>query len=57
MEEKVREDAKTRGDTQIIFKNISRFSRRAEKAFKEYMELYNLGVKLVFLDNTTVSTD
>ena len=57
LEETIREDVKNGADVQIIFKDISRFSRTAEEGFKKYMELYNLGVKLVFLDNPTVSTD
>lgn len=56
LEERVKKDIKS-DDVQIIFKDISRFSRNAKEGFKKYMELYNLGVKLIFLDNPTVSTD
>ena len=42
---------------EIVFKDISRFSREAENGFNKYMELYNMGVKLTFLDNQTVSSD
>lgn len=44
------------GDT-IVFKELSRFTREAEKGYQKYMELYNKGVHLVFIDNPTVSTD
>ena len=56
LEKRVKKDIKN-DDVQIIFKDISRFSRNAKEGFQKYMELYNLGVKLVFLDNPTVSTD
>ena len=45
-----------KGDT-IIFKEISRFTREAENGYSKYMELMELGINLVFLDNSTVSTD
>ena len=45
-----------KGDT-IVFKEISRFTREAEKGYKKYMELMQRGINLVFLDNPTVSTD
>lgn len=45
-----------KGDT-IYFKDISRFTREAENGYHKYMELFNKGVNLVFLDNPTVSTD
>lgn len=44
------------GDT-IIFKEISRFTREAENGFKKYMDLMGKGINLVFIDNSTVSTD
>lgn len=44
------------GDT-IVFKEISRFTRDAEEGYKKYMELMKKGIKLVFIDNMTVSTD
>lgn len=43
------------GDT-IVFKDISRFSREAEKGYNKYMELMNKGIELIFIDNPTVST-
>ncbi len=55
LEAKARKDIKV-DDVQIIFKDISRFSRNAREGFKKYMELYELGIRLVFLDNPTVST-
>ena len=56
LEEKVKKDIKNDA-VQIIFKDIARFSRNAKDGFKKYMEFYELGIKLVFLDNPTVSTD
>ena len=50
------EDILQKGDT-IVFKEISRFTRQAEKGFKKYMELMGRGINLVFLDNQTVSSD
>ena len=50
------EDILQQGDT-IVFKEISRFTRQAEKGFKKYMELMGRGINLVFLDNQTVSSD
>ena len=44
-------------DDTVIFKDISRFTREAENGYKEYMNLYNNGVNLVFLDNQTICTD
>lgn len=43
------------GDT-IVFKDISRFTRQADQGYKKYMELFEKGVDLVFIDNQTVST-
>lgn len=44
------------GDT-IVFKEISRFTRQAEEGYKKYMDLMQKGVKLIFIDNPTVSTE
>lgn len=44
------------GDT-IVFKDISRFTREYEAGYQKYMELMNKGVNLVFIDNSTISTD
>ncbi len=41
----------------IVFKDLSRFTREAENGYKKYMDLFEKGVNLVFLDNKTVSTD
>ena len=56
LEKQVRKDIKN-DEVQIIFKDIARFTRNAEEGFNKYMEFYNLGIRLVFLDNPTVSTD
>lgn len=44
------------GDT-IVFKDICRFTREYENGFRKYMELMEKGIRLVFLDNTVISTD
>lgn len=44
------------GDT-VVFKDVSRFTRDAAEGFAKYWELYQKGVNLVFLDNSTISTD
>ena len=43
------------GDT-IIFDSVSRMSRNAEDGYKQYMELYDNGVELVFLKEPYVNT-
>ena len=43
------------GDT-IIFDSVSRMSRNAEDGYKQYMELYDKGVELVFLKEPYVNT-
>lgn len=52
--EKLLKRVKT-GDT-IIFDSVSRMSRDAEDGYKQYMELYNKGVELVFLKEPYVNT-
>lgn len=44
------------GDT-IIFDEVSRMSRTAEEGYKEYRELYNKGVRLVFNKQRHLDTD
>lgn len=56
LEERVKKEIKN-DSVEIVFKDISRFSREAENGFNKYMELYNMGIKLTFLDNQTVSSD
>ena len=46
----------TKGDT-IVFDSVSRMSRNAEEGFNLYMQLYNDGVNLVFLNEPYISTD
>ena len=42
----------------IVFADITRFTRGdAEEGYKKYMELFNRGITLVFIDNPTVNTD
>lgn len=44
-----------KGDT-IVFKDISRFTRETENGYRKYMELFEKGIELIFIDNPTVST-
>lgn len=41
----------------VVFKDVSRFTREAEHGLEKYMELMNKGVKLIFIDNPTISTE
>lgn len=49
-------EARLNPNDTIIFKEISRFTRQAERGYEKYMELMNKGINLVFIDNPTVST-
>lgn len=44
------------GDT-IVFDEVSRMARNAEEGFKAYKELYEQGVNLVFLKESTLNTE
>lgn len=44
------------GDT-LVFDSVSRMSRNAEEGIKEYFNLLNKGVKLVFLKEKYINTD
>ena len=44
------------GDT-VVFDEVSRMSRNAEEGFKVYRELYDRGINLVFLKESTLNTD
>ena len=44
-----------KGDT-IIFDEVSRMSRNAEEGFRQYTELFEKGVELVFLRTPTINT-
>lgn len=44
------------GDT-IVFDSVSRMSRNATDGVKLYMELYNKGIKLVFLKEPHINTE
>lgn len=41
----------------IVFDSVSRMSRNAKEGFETYMQLYNQGVNLVFLKESTINTD
>lgn len=44
------------GDT-LVFDSVSRMSRNAEEGIKEYFELYDKGIKLVFLKESYINTE
>lgn len=44
------------GDT-IIFDSVSRMSRNADEGYSTYEELYNKGIKLVFLKEPHINTE
>ena len=44
------------GDT-VVFDEVSRMSRDAEEGFKLYRELYDRGVNLIFIKESTLNTD
>ena len=44
-----------KGDT-VVFDEVSRMSRNAEEGFQVYKELYEKGVDLIFLKETTLNT-
>lgn len=44
------------GDT-VVFKDFFRFTREGENGYEKYMEWFNRGINMVFIDNPTVSTD
>lgn len=41
----------------IVFKDLCRFTREYENGYKKYIELFDRGIRLIFLDNPTISTD
>lgn len=44
------------GDT-LVFDSVSRMSRNAQEGIQEYFELYNKGVKLIFLKEVYINSD
>lgn len=44
-------------DITIVFDSVSRMSRDAAEGFELYKELYNMGVRLVFLKEPHINTD
>lgn len=48
--------AKGETDITVIFDSVSRMSRNADEGVKQYEELYNMGVSLVFLKEPQINT-
>lgn len=44
-------------DCTVVFDEVSRMSRNAEEGFSLYMELFSMGVSLVFLKEPHINTD
>lgn len=44
------------GDT-VVFDEVSRMSRNATEGFETYKDLYNRGINLIFLKESTLNTD
>ena len=44
-------------DITIVFDSVSRMSRDAAEGFELYKELYNMGVRLVFIKEPHINTD
>lgn len=53
----VDKDLKSGKDVTIVFDEVSRMSRNAQEGFELYQELYNKGVRLVFLKERHIDTD
>ena len=51
------EATKRDNDVTIVFDEVSRMSRNAEEGFKAYKDLYDAGVNLIFLKESTLNTD
>ena len=43
-------------DVTIVFDSVSRMSRNADDGYKQYQELYNMGIELVFLKEPYINT-
>ena len=43
-------------DDTIVFDSVSRMSRNAEEGFKDYQMLYQMGVRLIFLNEPLINT-
>ncbi|MCI5524783.1 MAG: recombinase family protein [Dorea sp.] len=53
----IKQEALSGKEITVIFDSVSRMSRSAEDGFKLYEELFNLGIRLVFLKEPHINTD
>lgn len=53
----VKREAEEGHEITIIFDSVSRMSRNAEEGFRLYEELYQLGIRLVFLREPHINTE
>lgn len=44
-------------DVTIVFDSVSRMSRNAEEGIQQYFELYDAGIRLIFLKERHINTD
>ncbi len=52
-----KQEADAGKDVTIVFDQVSRMSRNAEDGFNEYRDMYQRGIRLVFLKEAYINTD
>lgn len=55
--EEVRNDIKNGEKVAIVFDSVSRMSRNAEEGIKDYFNLHDMGVSLIFLNEPYINTE
>ena len=54
---KIKQNVKDNQNCTVVFDEVSRMSRNAEDGFSLYMELFSMGVSLIFLKEPHINTD
>lgn len=54
---KIKQNVKDNKNCTVVFDEVSRMSRNADEGFSLYMELFSMGVSLVFLKEPHINTD
>ena len=54
---KIKKNVKDKKNCTVVFDEVSRMSRNADEGFSLYMELFSMGVSLVFLKEPHINTD
>lgn len=57
LKRKALKQAEQGGQLTIVFDSVSRMSRNADEGFREYQELFNTGISLVFLKEPHINTE